>query len=145
MKRFSIFPKAPGLEPHRQIRISVISRTLVLFDHRWDTTGATSPSQSGSGSNGNERIPYIPQTSRTRTSPSMLVCAIYRALIGGRVLAICRDSVSVFYSPSRLGYSFIVSLWLYLFVVRHFVSFRLCCCCLSSYFDVLVLLRFNDE
>ena len=33
-------------------------------------TGTTTPDQSGTGSNGNERVLHIPQSSRTRASPS---------------------------------------------------------------------------
>ena len=61
--------------------------------------------QSRSGSNGNERVLCIPQsTNITRTSPSdCLVSYPGHSLWGGGVLPLCRGAVSAFYSPSQLG------------------------------------------
>ena len=64
---------------------------------------ATTPGQSGPGSNGNEGVLRIPQSpSITGTSPSD--CLVSYQDTHWRVgLPLCRGSVSVFYSPSRLG------------------------------------------
>ena len=87
-----------------QMQKTVNSRNhgLVLFD-KYD------PYQvlplSGPGSNGNEGVPCIPQSSSiTGTSP--LDCLVSYPLVcvcGGGVLPPCREAVSVFYSFSRPG------------------------------------------
>ena len=66
-------------------------------------SGATTPGQSGPGSNGNEGVLYIPESSSiTRTSPSdCLVSYLGHWLVG--VLPLCKGTVGVFYNPSRLG------------------------------------------
>ena len=66
-------------------------------------SGATIPSQSGSGSNGNEGVLCIFQSpSITVTSPSDCLVS-YPGHSLGWVLPICRGEVGVFYCPSRLG------------------------------------------
>ena len=63
---------------------------------------AATPVQSGSGSNGNEGVLHIPQSSSiTGTSPSY--CLVSYSGHSGGGLPLCRDAVSVLYSPSRLG------------------------------------------
>ena len=67
---------------------------------------ATTPGQSGPGSNGNEGVLRIPQSSRiTGTSSSDFFIVISRTLVGEGVLPLCREAVGVFYSLSRLGSS----------------------------------------
>ena len=59
----------------------------------------TTLGQNRPGSKGNEVVLNIFQNYRTGASPSDgLVDAGW-----GKVLSLCRDTVSVFYSPSRLG------------------------------------------
>ena len=67
-------------------------------------SGTTTPSQSGPGSDCNEKVLRFPQSSSiTGASPSdRLVSYLGHSLWGG-FLSICRDSVSVFYSPNWLG------------------------------------------
>ena len=66
-------------------------------------SGATTLGQSGPGSDGNEWLLRIPQSSSTAgTSPSDCLVSYTRTLIGG-FLPLCRGAVSVFYSPSWLG------------------------------------------
>ena len=66
-------------------------------------SGATTPGQSGPGSNGNEGVFRIPQSpSITGTLPSDCLVS-YRGHSFGRGLTPCRGTVGVFYSPSRLG------------------------------------------
>ena len=60
--------------------------------------GVTIPGQSGPGSDGNERVLHILQSSIKWFS------VIFRRLVVG-VLPFCRDVVSVFYRHSQLGYS----------------------------------------
>ena len=64
-------------------------------------TCTTTPGQSGPGSNGNERILHIPQSSWSLTI--RLVYVIFRTLKGSRVLALSRDAVGVFYNPQPIG------------------------------------------
>ena len=67
-------------------------------------SGATTPGQSGPGSNGNEGVLHIPQDpSITWTSPSDCLVSYQDTRGGGGLLSLCRGAVSVFYSPSRLG------------------------------------------
>ena len=73
-------------------------------------SGATTLGQSGSGSNGNEGVLYIPQSSSiTGTSPLDFFSVIFWTLVVG-VLPLCRGEVYVFYSPSQLGNSWIFEL-----------------------------------
>ena len=66
-------------------------------------SGVTILSQSGPGSNGNEGVLCIPQSSSTAgTSPSDCLVSYPRHLLGG-VLLLCRGTVGVFYRPSWLG------------------------------------------
>ena len=66
--------------------------------------GATTPDQSGPGSNGNEGVLHIPQSSSTAgTSLSDCLMSYPGRSLGGGVLPLCRGAVSVFYSPSWLG------------------------------------------
>ena len=59
--------------------------------------------QSGPGSNGNEGVLRIPQSSSiTGASPSDCLMFYTGYSLGGRVLALCRDAVGVFYSLRRL-------------------------------------------
>ena len=87
----------------------------ILFSHRtqfisiWPqdmtVSGATTPSQSGHGSDRNKGVIRIPQSSSiTGASPSdcFVSYVICRTLFWG-VLLLCRDAVGVFYSPNRLG------------------------------------------
>ena len=66
-------------------------------------SGATTPGQSGPGSDVNYGVLRIPQSSSTAgASPSdCLVSYPGHSLVG--VLPLFRGTVSVFYSPSRLG------------------------------------------
>ena len=67
-------------------------------------SSATTLSQSRLGSNGNEEVFHILQSSSI-TGASPLDCLVSYAghSLGRRVLPLCRDAVGVFYSPSRLG------------------------------------------
>ena len=68
------------------------------------------PGQSGPGSNGNEGVLCIPQTSSIAgTSPSDCLVSYPGHSLEG-VLPLCREAVSVFYSPSRLGNSLLSSI-----------------------------------
>ena len=68
-------------------------------------SGATIPSQSGPGSNGNEGVLSILQSPNiTGTSPSDRLVSYPGQLLGGKgVLPLCREAVGVFYSLNRLG------------------------------------------
>ena len=76
--------------------IQPIDRTL---------SGATIPGLSGPGSDGNEGVLHIPQSSSiTGTSPSDCFMSYPGQSLRG-VLPLCRNTFSVFYSASRLGWS----------------------------------------
>ena len=67
-------------------------------------SGATTPRQSGPGSDGNEGILRIPQSSSiTGVSPSDCLVPYPRHSLGG-VFTLCRDAIGVFYSPNRLAW-----------------------------------------
>ena len=73
-------------------------------------SGATTLGQSGPGSNGNEGVLRIPQSpSITGTSPSDCLVSYPEHTLEG-VLPLCRGAVSVFYSPSRLGKDWLMTL-----------------------------------
>ena len=64
------------------------------------------PYQSGEGSDGNEEILHIPQKLQHYWNLMIrLFSVISKTLIAG-VVSLCRDGVSVFYSPSWLGKQF---------------------------------------
>ena len=66
--------------------------------------GTTTPEQSGPRSNGNEGVLQIPQSSRTRASPSDAVESHIQDTFWREVLPFCRDAIGIFYSPSWLSY-----------------------------------------
>ena len=73
------------------------------FSSIWPISGATTPRHSRHGSDGNEGVLRIPQSSSiTGTSPSDCLVSYLRHSLGGGI-PLCRDAVSVFYRPSRLG------------------------------------------
>ena len=78
-----------------------------LFSSVWPVDrillGATTPSQSGSGTDSKEGVLRIPQSSSiTETSLSETLVSFPGYLLWG-VLPLCRGAVGVFYRPSRLG------------------------------------------
>ena len=64
-------------------------------------SGATTPGQSGPGTNGNEGVPFNHQSSKTGVTSSDYLVS-YPGHSGGGLL-LCRDAVSVFYSPPQQG------------------------------------------
>ena len=67
-------------------------------------SGATTPSQSGSRSNGNERVIRIPKApALLEPHHQFLYSHTGHSLVEVGGLLVCRDAVNVFYSPSRLG------------------------------------------
>ena len=69
-------------------------------------SGATTSIQSEPGSNGNEGVLPIPQSSNiTGALPSDCLASYPGHLFcgGGGILPLCRDTARVFYSPSQLG------------------------------------------
>ena len=64
--------------------------------------GVTTQGQSGPWSNGDEGVLHIPQISKAGASPSDCLMLYPGHTLEG-FLPLCRDAVSVFYSPSRLG------------------------------------------
>ena len=65
-------------------------------------SGATTPGQSGPGSDGNKEVLHIPQSSSiARTSISdCLVSYPGHSLVGGGVLPLIRETVGVFYGAT---------------------------------------------
>ena len=81
---------------------------IVWFSSIWpeDRTlsDATTLGESGSGIDGNKRVLCIPQSSSINaTSPPDCLVSYPGHSFGGGVLPLCRESVSVFYSPRELG------------------------------------------
>ena len=65
---------------------------------------ATTPGQSGPGSDGNEGVLCVPQSSSiTGTSPSDCLVSYTGHSLGVGVLPLCREAIGIFYSPNRLG------------------------------------------
>ena len=73
--------------------IWLIDRTL---------SGATTQGQRITGNNSNEGVLHIPKIYMAIVSPSECLMP-YPGHVLGRVLPLSRDTVGVFYSPSRLG------------------------------------------
>ena len=116
------------------ISIWLIDRTLL---------DATIWGQSGLGSNGNEGVLHIPQSSKARASSSDCLNVIFRTLVGG---IFSRDAVSVFYSSIQLGCLYVcVYLYVDMFVLGllcFHVSVCVCVCvnlCVYYYVDIFVL------
>ena len=61
-------------------------------------TGTTTPDQSGSRSNGNEVVFYIPKSFRTGSPPSDVLASYKGHSLRWGVLPLFRDAVGVFYS-----------------------------------------------
>ena len=84
-----------------------------LFSSIWPIdralSGATTPGQSGPGSDGIKVvIRFLQRSSITGVSPSnCLVSYTGHSWVGVGFLPLCRDTISVFCSPSRLGYIYI--------------------------------------
>ena len=66
-------------------------------------SGATTPGQSGSGSNGSEGVFRIPTAHGLEPHHQMQCSVLSKTLVGEDVLPLCRDAVGVFYTPNRLG------------------------------------------
>ena len=66
--------------------------------------GATTPGLSGYGTSDNQEALHIPQSSRPEASPSDCLKSYPEHSLGSRKSHSYRDSVGVFYRPSRLGY-----------------------------------------
>ena len=85
-----------------QLSISTQFSSIWFIDRT--LSGATTLGQSGPGSNGNEGVLRISQSSSiTGTSPSDCLVSYTRHLLGVESLPLYRNRVSVFYSPSQLG------------------------------------------
>ena len=88
---------------------TLLYNTSHLFSHRSNVKqfylphSAATLDQSGPGSNCNEGLIHIPQSSRTVTSSLIFFSVISRTLNVGWVLPFCIDAVSLFYSPWRVG------------------------------------------
>ena len=66
---------------------------------------STNSSQSGHGSNCNEGVLLVPQSSRiTGALLSDLLSGIFRILAVGCLLILCSEAIRVFCCPSRLGH-----------------------------------------
>ena len=79
---------------------SLKGQTSSIWPIDMTLSGATTLGQSRPGSNGNEGILHIPQSSRAGTSPSDCLMS-YPGHLGVEVLLLCKDAVGVFYSFTR--------------------------------------------
>ena len=73
------------------------------LNHRWAQSGAITLGQSGPGSNGNEGVLFIPQSSRITGASSSDCLMSYQDTLWWGVLPSYWHAVSVFNSPSWLG------------------------------------------
>ena len=87
-------------------------------------SGTTTLGQSGPESNGNEGVFHIFQSSRTGASPWDSFVTYPRYLMRRGVLTICRDAVSVIYSPSQMVWVSVLILyhahkhtWVYIHII----------------------------
>ena len=87
------------------IQFSISTQFSSIWPRDRMLSGATTPGQSGPGSDSNEGVLHILQScSITRVSPSDCLLS-YSGNSLGVVLPLCREAVSVFYSSSWLGNS----------------------------------------
>ena len=95
--------------PFQIIQFSISTQLSSIWPRDRAISGATTPGQSGPGSDGNETVLRIPNMSSiTVTSPSDCLVS-YSGHSLARVLPLCRGAIGVFYSPSRLGWDWLVS------------------------------------
>ena len=93
----------------RILRVTLdYGRQLYLLSSIWPIdralSGVVTQGQSGPGSDGNERVLHIPQSSSiTGTSQSDVLMSYPGHQSKGMSLPFCRGAVDVFYSPSRQG------------------------------------------
>ena len=66
-------------------------------------SGATTPGQNAPKSDCNEGYSAFLKAPALLKPHHQIFCVISRTLVGSRVLPLCRDTVGVFYTPSRLG------------------------------------------
>ena len=108
--------------------IRLIDRTL---------SGATTPGQSGSGSDGNKGVFHISQCySITRNSPSELFSVINKTFVGG-VKSLCRDIVEWILQPQSTTEQFYVGNFCYILLKtkpfelpgRQFLKYTDCVLC----------------
>ena len=87
----------------KQFSFSISTQFSSIWPIERTLSGATIPGESGLRNNGSKGVLHIPLSSCiTVASPSGLFSVISRTLVGG-VLPLCRDSISVFYSPQLTG------------------------------------------
>ena len=92
------------------IQFSIRTQFSFIWPIDRTLSGATTPSQSGPGSNGIEEILRIPRrTSFTGTSGSNCLVSLSEHALWRGVLPLCRSAVGVFCSPSWLGWDVLVS------------------------------------
>ena len=89
--------------PFQTVQFSRSTQFTSIWPIDRTLSDATTASKSGTGSDGNEEVLYILQSfSITGSSPShCFVSYPGHSLVGG-VLNLCRDAISIFYSPSWL-------------------------------------------
>ena len=82
--------------------ISTLSSSIWLIDRT--LSGAITPGQSEPWSDGNEgvRSLHSPKLQNYQSLSIRLFCVISRTIFGG-ILPFFRDTIGLFYSPSRLG------------------------------------------
>ena len=81
---------------------------ICLID--WTLTATTTLGQCRPEINGNEGLLHIPQSSRTVISPSDGLAIYIQNPHWGVVLPLCRDALSIYYTPSSVGWRDILNL-----------------------------------
>ena len=81
--------------------------TSSIWPIHWTLTGITTPGQSGYGSNGNEEVLHITQSSSRKVSLADSSESYPGHMLGGS-LRLCRDAVNVINSTRWLGWNFVL-------------------------------------
>ena len=90
--------------PSQPIQFSISTHFSYIWPIDRTLSGATTSGQSGPGSDGNEGVLCIPQSSSiTGTSPSDCFVSYLGKSWWVEVLLLCREGVGVFYSHSQLS------------------------------------------
>ena len=84
------------------IQFSLSTQFSSIWPIDWTLSGATTSGQSEPGSDGNEGILHIPQSSSITGTSSSDCLVSYSGHSLGDVLRLCRDVAGVFYSPTWL-------------------------------------------
>ena len=100
-KLFIYTPLNVKIALFQTIQFSISTQFNSIWPIECTLSGATTSSQSGAGSDGNEGALCTPESSSiTGDSPSDYLVSYLGHSLGGGILLLCKDAVDVFYSPT---------------------------------------------